>query len=99
MLLVVVLLFILLSPGVLLTLPPCSKGIWMTRQTSAKAVALHTLVFLAALYAVKSYAYPRSVDPFQDKTTAKGAAKPPAKPPAASKATTGSGGATGAKGK
>lgn len=38
-------LFVLLTPGVLLTLPPGSKGIWMSGQTSLIAVGVHTLVF------------------------------------------------------
>ena len=38
-------LFILLTPGVLLTLPPGSKGIFMSGQTSLVAVGVHTLVF------------------------------------------------------
>ena len=44
-LIVPALLFILLTPGVLLTLPPGSKGIWMSGQTSLIAVGVHTLVF------------------------------------------------------
>lgn len=39
------LLFVLLTPGVLLTLPPKNGGIWMSRQTSPMAVGAHTLVF------------------------------------------------------
>lgn len=46
-LLVPALLFILLSPGVLLTLPP-KGGIWMTRTTSVPAIAVHTVVFMVA---------------------------------------------------
>lgn len=42
------LLFVLLSPGVLLTLPPKGKGIWMSGQTSLLAVAVHAVVFLLA---------------------------------------------------
>lgn len=38
-------LFILLTPGVLLTLPPGSRGMWMSGQTSLMAVGVHTLVF------------------------------------------------------
>jgi hypothetical protein len=38
-------LFILLTPGVLLTLPPGSRGVWMSGQTSLMAVGVHTLVF------------------------------------------------------
>jgi hypothetical protein len=44
-LIVPALLFILLSPGVLLTLPPGSKGIFRSGQTSLVAVGVHTLVF------------------------------------------------------
>jgi hypothetical protein len=49
-----VLLFILLSPGVLLTLPPGNKGVYMSRQTSLKAVAVHAVVFLAVYYALRT---------------------------------------------
>jgi hypothetical protein len=38
-------LFFVLSPGVLLTLPPGSKGVFMSRQTSLLAAAIHALVF------------------------------------------------------
>ena len=38
-------LFIALTPGVLLTLPPGSKGVFMSGQSSLAAVAVHTLVF------------------------------------------------------
>jgi hypothetical protein len=41
--------FFLLSPGVLLTLPPGSKGVWMSGQTSVAAAAVHALVFVLAL--------------------------------------------------
>ena len=39
-------LFFILSPGVLLTLPPGSKGIWMSGQTSLLAAAVHAVVFV-----------------------------------------------------
>ena len=39
-------LFILLSPGFLLTLPPGKKGIWMSGQTSVAAVLVHAVVFV-----------------------------------------------------
>ena len=42
------LLFVLLSPGVLLTLPPKGKGVWMSGQTSLMAVAVHAVVFALA---------------------------------------------------
>jgi hypothetical protein len=40
-----VVLFILLSPGVLLTLPPGSGGILMSGQTSLVAAVVHAFVF------------------------------------------------------
>jgi hypothetical protein len=42
------LLFVVLSPGVLLSLPPLGKGILMSRQTSLLAVAVHAVVFALA---------------------------------------------------
>lgn len=42
------LLFVLLSPGVLLTLPPKGKGVWMSGQTSLIAVLVHAVVFAVA---------------------------------------------------
>jgi len=47
--LVPVLLFILLSPGVLLTLPPLKRGVFMSGETSLTSVVVHALVF-AAVY-------------------------------------------------
>ena len=44
-LMVPALLFVLLTPGILLTLPPKNGGIWMSRQTSPMAVGAHTVVF------------------------------------------------------
>ncbi len=44
-----VILFVLLSPGVLLTLPPVGKKIFMSGQTSLIAVAVHAVVFYLAL--------------------------------------------------
>ena len=38
-------LFVLLSPGVLLTIPPGSRGVFMSGQSSLTAVGVHTLVF------------------------------------------------------
>ena len=43
--LVPALLFILLTPGVLLTLPPGPGGILTSGETSGAATAVHTLVF------------------------------------------------------
>lgn len=44
-----VLFFVLLSPGFLLTLPPGSKGIFMSHQTSMLAVLVHAFVFYFAM--------------------------------------------------
>ncbi len=41
--------FFLLSPGVLLTIPAGSRGIWMSGQTSIAAAAVHAIVFVLAL--------------------------------------------------
>ena len=43
--LVPLVLFILLTPGVLLTIPPGSQGLFMSGQTSTPAVLVHALVF------------------------------------------------------
>lgn len=40
-------LFVLLSPGVLLTIPPGSRGLFRSGETSTSAVAVHTFVFFA----------------------------------------------------
>ena len=47
------LLFILLSPGVLFTIPPVGKKMFMSGLTSVPAVLLHALVFSFALYLLK----------------------------------------------
>ena len=45
MLVLATLLFVLLSPGVLLTLPAGSKGVVMSGQTSFMAVLVHAVLF------------------------------------------------------
>jgi hypothetical protein len=46
-----VLLFFILSPGVLLTLPPGARGVFMSGQTSLMAAAVHAFVFaLVVMY-------------------------------------------------
>jgi preprotein translocase subunit SecG len=51
-------LFFVLSPGVLLTLPPGSRGVFMSRQTSLLAAAVHALVFvLVAGYIRRNYTW------------------------------------------
>jgi len=49
-LLIAGLLFFVLSPGVLLTLPPGSRGIFLSCQTSVTAAAVHAVVFIAVTY-------------------------------------------------
>ena len=43
-------LFFLLSPGVLLTIPAGSKGLFASGQTSVIAAAVHATLFVAAAY-------------------------------------------------
>jgi hypothetical protein len=38
--------FIILSPGILLTIPAGSRGLFMSGQTSLMAAAVHAVVFL-----------------------------------------------------
>ena len=45
-----VVLFVLLSPGVLLTIPPGTGGPFLSGQTSFAAAAVHALVFAAIVY-------------------------------------------------
>ncbi len=59
------LLFFLLSPGVLLTIPAGSRGLWMSGQTSVTAAAVHALVFVVAMYIL--YPYVRGFEGFEDK--------------------------------
>lgn len=54
-LLTLTLLFVLLSPGVLLTLPPVGKAVFMSGKTSLVAVLVHAVVFyLVAVYVLPS---------------------------------------------
>ena len=48
------LLFILLSPGFLLTIPPVGKKVFMSGQTSTTSIFVHALVFTGVLYALDS---------------------------------------------
>ena len=47
--------FFLLSPGVLLTIPPGSKGLFMSGQTSILSAAVHAVVFVIVHHSVNSY--------------------------------------------
>jgi len=46
------LLFILLSPGFLLTIPPVGKSILMSGQTSLTSICVHAIIFAAIIYAI-----------------------------------------------
>jgi hypothetical protein len=48
-------LFVLLSPGVLLTLPAVGKGIFMTNRTSTLSVLVHAAIFAVILYSASMY--------------------------------------------
>lgn len=55
MYLLAALLFFLLSPGVLVTLPPGSKGVFMSGQTSVMAALVHAVVFVVVSHYVWQY--------------------------------------------
>ncbi len=59
------LLFLLLSPGMLLTLPPVGKKVFASCKTSVAAVLVHAVVFGLLLAYRKSIPGLRSVEPFQ----------------------------------
>ncbi len=48
-------LFFLLSPGVILTLPPGNKGMFFSCQTSIAAAIVHALVFVLVMCYLKPY--------------------------------------------
>ena len=60
-LLILGILFFVLSPGVLLTIPSCSKGLFVSGQTSLLAAAVHALLFGIILYYLST-----DVQGFQD---------------------------------
>ena len=45
-----ILFFVLLSPGLLVTIPPGEKGWFLSKETSVLAVFLHAAFFALALY-------------------------------------------------
>ena len=51
-------LFVLLTPGLVLTIPPKNGGLFMSGQTSASAVGAHTVVF-ALLFAFLRGQFPQ----------------------------------------
>lgn len=48
------LLFVLLTPGVALTIPPGSRGVFASGQSSLAAVGVHTLVFALAFSGLRT---------------------------------------------
>jgi hypothetical protein len=52
--LVPIILYIILTPGVLLTIPPGSKGLLTSGQTSTSATAVHTLVYAIVFSLLRS---------------------------------------------
>jgi hypothetical protein len=68
-----VVLFILLSPGLLLTLPPVGKKIFRSCQTSTVAVFVHALVFAFALYNLPYIPVLNRLDGFQNAKNSNGA--------------------------
>jgi hypothetical protein len=65
------LLFILLSPGVVLTLPPVGKRVFMSGKTSLIAVAVHAVVFYLLLKYRNSIPLLNQVEGFQSKESLK----------------------------
>ena len=59
-----VILFILLSPGLLITLPPASKHVFMSCETSVSAVFLHAIIFAIALYYINYIPVLNQIDGF-----------------------------------
>ena len=57
-LIVPTILFIALSPGMLLTIPPGTGGLFMSGQTSLNSMVVHSLVF-ALLYAFLRQRFPQ----------------------------------------
>ena len=53
MLLLATILFIVLSPGVFLTIPPVGNSLFLSGKTSLLSVAVHALLFTAILYCCK----------------------------------------------
>ena len=60
--LTLVLLFVLLSPGVLLTLPPVGNNVFMSGKTSLVAVIVHAAVFALVLCIMKK----RRIEGFEE---------------------------------
>jgi hypothetical protein len=70
-----VVLFVLLSPGLLLTLPPVGKKIFMSNQTSVAAVFVHAIVFYLALIFLPNIPILNRLDGFQNESGGSAARK------------------------
>jgi len=68
MLVAAVLLFVVLSPGLLLTLPPVGNKIFMSGKTSLMAIVVHAVVFAGLLYNLQSIPYLNRLEPYEDYT-------------------------------
>jgi len=66
--LVETLFFILLSPGLLLTIPPVHDTIFMSRKTSFMAVIVHAIIFAGILYMKGYIPIVKSIEGFQEET-------------------------------
>jgi len=56
-----ILLFVLLTPGVILTIPPGSNGIFFSGETSLDAVLTAAVLFAAAIYYKKNIPILRNI--------------------------------------
>ena len=65
---ILAILFFLLSPGVLLTLPPVGKKIWMSGETSVMSAFVHAIVFAGILYCLHQQGM---IEGFQSKMLSK----------------------------
>ena len=63
-----ILLFIVLSPGLLLTIPPIGKKVFLSGKTSRIAVLVHALVFFLLLTFRRSIPILNQLEGFQDAT-------------------------------
>ena len=76
MLVLATILFVLLSPGILLTLPAGGKGIVMSGQTSMMAVLVHAVLFYFLVPFLTPMARRLGLEGFQDKAAPPGGAIP-----------------------
>ena len=71
MLLILTLLFILLQPGLIITLPPVDK-LWTSQTTSTLAILVHAAVFFTIAKLVSTNTFPFSLlNDLEDKISGK----------------------------